>query len=83
MILRDVIGGDCMARFIEGADRAQAIFFPEQLDDCVDEDNPVRVVDAFVDALDLRALGFDRVVPQATGPPSAKSAARSSRCAVA
>ena len=45
--------GDRMARFIEGADRRQAALFPESLDDYVGVDNPVRVVDAFVDALDL------------------------------
>ena len=54
----------------EGADRGQATLFPECLDDWVDEDNPVRVVDAFVDAVDLGELGFDGVVPEATGRPS-------------
>lgn len=57
-----------MKRFIEGADRNQATLFPERLDDYVGEDNPVRAIDAFVDALDLSALGFD-VVPEATGRP--------------
>jgi transposase len=59
-----------MGRFIEGADRQQATMLPEALDDYVGEDNPVRVVDAFVDALDLAALGFDGVVPEETGRPS-------------
>lgn len=59
-----------MRRFVEGVDRSQTTLFPESLDDWVDENNPVRVVDAFVDSLDLRALGFDRVVPEATGRPS-------------
>ena len=47
-----------MKRFIEGVDRDQATLFPERLDDYVRDDNPVRAVDAFVDALDLSALGF-------------------------
>ena len=57
-----------MKRFIEGADRNQATLFPERLDDYVGADNPVRAIDAFVDALNLRAWGFD-VVPEATGRP--------------
>src|SRR3954469_24021247 len=59
-----------MGRFVFGADRSQATLFPECLDDWVDEDNPVRVVDAFVDATDLAELGFEGVVPEATGRPS-------------
>jgi transposase len=59
-----------MRRFVEGVDRSQTTLFPESLDDWVDENNPVRVIDAFVDALDLRALGFDGVMPEATGRPS-------------
>ena len=43
---------------------------PEYLDDYVAEDNPVRVIDVFVDELDLRALGFEGVVPEATGRPA-------------
>ncbi len=58
-----------MKRFIEGEDRGQSILFPEHLDDYVGEDNAVRVVDVFVDELDLGGLGFGRVVPQATGGP--------------
>ena len=58
-----------MGRFVEGADRGQATLFPECLDDWIDEDNPVRVVDAFVDAIELGELGFDGVVPEATGRP--------------
>ena len=58
-----------MKRFIEGEDRSQSTLFPEHLDDYVGADNAVRVVDVFVDALDLGDLGFDRVVPQATGRP--------------
>jgi transposase len=58
-----------MARFIEGADRRQVALLPESLDDYVGADNPVRVVDAYVDALDLTELGFDGVAPEATGRP--------------
>src|SRR4249919_3283033 len=59
-----------MKRFIEGAERAQSTLFPEYLENWVDESNPVRVIDAFVDALDLGELGFDGVIPEATGRPS-------------
>ena len=55
-------------RFIEGKDRDQATLFPERLDEAIDADNPVRVVDAFVEALDLAELGSD-VTPEATGRP--------------
>ncbi len=58
-----------MKRFIEGVDREQSTLFPERLEDYIGEDNPVRVVDVFVDALDLRDVGFDRVAPEATGRP--------------
>ena len=50
-----------MRRFVEGADRGQSTLFPECLEDWVGEDNPVRVIDAFVDELDLAELGFDGV----------------------
>lgn len=59
-----------MKRFVEGEDRSQSTLFPERLDDWIAEDNPVRVVDVFVDELDLGGLGFDRVDPRATGRPS-------------
>src|SRR3954469_17146120 len=59
-----------MRRFVEGVDRSQTTLFPESLDDWIGEDNPVRVIDAFVDALDLRALGFDGVMPEVTGRPA-------------
>ena len=59
-----------MKRFVEGEDRSQNTLFPERLDDYVGEDNPVRVVDVFVDELDLVGLGFSRVDPLATGRPS-------------
>ena len=59
-----------MKRFIEGEDRTQCTLLPASLDEYVDEDNPVRVIEAFVDALDLGELGFKGVVPEATGRPS-------------
>lgn len=58
-----------MGRFVEGEDRSQSTLLPERLDDYVTEDNPVRVVDVFVDNLDLTALGFERAIAQATGRP--------------
>ncbi|MGH8183479.1 MAG: IS1182 family transposase [Rhodanobacteraceae bacterium] len=58
-----------MGRFVEGADRSQSVLFPERLDDYVGEDNPVRVVDVFVENLDLAALGFEGATPEATGRP--------------
>ena len=59
-----------MKRFIEAADRTQATLFPECLEDWIGEDNPVRVIDAFVDLLDLVAIGFAGVNPKETGRPS-------------
>jgi transposase len=58
-----------MAGFIQGVDRGQATLLPECLEDWADESNPVRVIDAFVDALDLRDLGFSTVAPADTGRP--------------
>ena len=59
-----------MKRFVEGADRKQATLFPESLEDWVGEDNPVRVIDVYVDELDLAELGFAGVDPKTTGRPS-------------
>ena len=59
-----------MKRFIEGEDIAQITLLPECLDDYVAEDNAVRVVEVFVDELELGALGFDGVDPAATGRPA-------------
>ena len=59
-----------MKHFVEGADLGQWSLLPGSLEDWVDESNAVRVIDAFVDALDLRDLGFDGVDPAATGRPS-------------
>src|SRR5260370_175008 len=58
-----------MKRFVEGEDRRQGVLLPEYLDDYVSEENPVRVIDVFVDELDLEALEFEGVVPEATGRP--------------
>jgi transposase len=58
-----------MSRFIEGQARSQSLLFPERLEDWIAEDNPVRVVDAFVDELDLAHLGFDGADPASTGRP--------------
>ena len=58
-----------MKRFIEGEDRSQTALLPPSLDDYVAEDNPVRVVEAFVEQLDLRQLGFEGAAPAATGRP--------------
>ena len=73
-----------MTRFVEGEDRTQSTLFPERLDDYIAEDNPVRVVEAFVEALDLKELGFERYQPAAMGrpayAPSMLSAGRSSEC---
>jgi len=59
-----------MKRFVQGMDRGQATLLPECLDDWIGEDNPVRVIDAFVDVLDLAEIGFAGVEPAATGRPS-------------
>lgn len=59
-----------MSRFIEGQDRHQVTLLPECLDDFIGEDNPVRVIDAFVAELNLGELGFDRTTPTATGRPA-------------
>jgi len=56
-----------MGRFVEAADRHQASFLPACLEDYVDADNPVRIIDAFVDELELAELGFARVQPASTG----------------
>src|ERR671925_335644 len=59
-----------MRRFVEGIDRGQSTLFPECLEAWIDKDNSVRVIDAFVEKLDLSGLGFDGVAPEATGRPS-------------
>ena len=59
-----------MKRFVEGTDRGQSTLFPECLEDWIDENNPVRVIDVFVDELDLAELGFDGAAPEVTGRPA-------------
>ena len=62
--------GQPMKRFVEGEDRTQVTLLPECLDDYIEANNPVRVIDVFVEGLDLGALGFEGVEPSATGRPS-------------
>jgi transposase len=76
-----------MRRFVEGTDRGQSTLFPECLEDWIDEDNPIRVIDVFVEELDLGELGFGGVDPEATGRPSyhpfrSMSSMTSPRCSV-
>src|ERR1044072_2187427 len=59
-----------MHRFIEGEDRMQPALLPHCLEDYVDEENPVRVIEVFIDELDLAALGFSGMTPAATGRPA-------------
>jgi len=59
-----------MKRFVEGVDRGQSTLFPECVEDWISEDNPVRVIDLFVDALDLGEMAFEGVDPAATGRPA-------------
>src|SRR4029077_2541886 len=62
--------GARMKRFVEGVDRGQSTLFPECVEDWISEDNPVRVIDVFVDALDLAEMAFEGVDPAATGRPA-------------
>jgi transposase len=59
-----------MKRYVEGESRSQSTLFPESLDEYIAEDNPVRVVDVFVDELDLKGFGFEGAEPEATGRPA-------------
>ena len=59
-----------MKRFVEGEDRNQVTLLPECLDDYIDEDNPVRVIDVFIEELNLTGLGFEGVAPADTGRPA-------------
>ena len=61
--------GHRMSRFIKGESRSQITLFPEAVDEYIEEDNPVRVIDVFVDDLDLSTLGF-KTVPADTGRPA-------------
>jgi hypothetical protein len=66
----DGCGGSGWRVFVDGLDRGQTTLFPECSEDWIDEDNPVRVIDAFVASIDLGELGFDSVVREATGRPA-------------
>ena len=66
----DTSAGWPVKRFIQCEHRGQSTLLPESLDDYVSDTNPVRVVDVFVDELDLIRLGFDKAVPADTGRPS-------------
>src|ERR1700744_1832869 len=59
-----------MKRFVEGDDRKQAALLPECVDDYIGPDNPVRIIDVFVDELNLAELGFNGATPALTGRPS-------------
>ena len=59
-----------MHRFIDGEDRMQQVLLPHSLEDYVSEENPVRVIEVFIDELDLAALGFSGMTPAATGRPA-------------
>ena len=59
-----------MPRFVEAESRSQATLFPERIEDYIDEDNPVRAIEAFVDILDLEDIGFAGMQPKATGRPA-------------
>jgi hypothetical protein len=64
-----------MSRYIEGIDRSQVTLFPDRLEDWIDEDNPVRVIDAFVGRLELDGLDFERATEaQKIIPNTAKKA---------
>jgi transposase len=70
MILQSDSWRILMNRFVAGIDRNQTTFLPECRDDFIDESNPVRVIDVFVEALNLGELGFDGVDPAVTRRPS-------------
>ena len=59
-----------MKRFIESEDRRQATLLPDSLEDYVTDENPVRVIDVFIDEMDFAAMGFAGVAPEATGRPA-------------
>jgi transposase len=59
-----------MPRYVEGEPRTQSTLFPERIEDYIDEDNPVRAIEAFVDALNLEQLGFQGMIPKETGRPA-------------
>jgi hypothetical protein len=58
-----------MSRTIAGEARTQSLLFPERLDEWIEEDNPVRVIHAFVDELEMKELGFEGALPAGPGQP--------------
>lgn len=58
-----------MSGYIEGAERSQTTLFPDRLEDWIDEGNPVRVIDLFVEEIDLEEIGFQRTAPARIGRP--------------
>src|SRR5215210_4653342 len=62
-----------MHRFIDGEDRRQPALLPHSLEDYLGEENPVRVIEVFIDELDLASLGFSGMTPAATGRPACLS----------
>ena len=70
LLIVEIVAGTIMKRFIEGEVRTQVTLLPECLDDFIAEDNTVRIVDVFINELDLVGLGFDGATPAATGRPS-------------
>ena len=59
-----------MHRFIDGEDRMQQTLLPNSLEDYASKENPVRVIEAFIEELDLAAVGFSGMTPAATGRPA-------------
>ena len=68
-----------MHRYVDGEDRMQQALLPHSLEDYVGEENPVRVVEVFIDELDLAALGFSGMTPAATGRHGYLNRVQSSR----
>ena len=62
-------------KYIEGTDRNQLTFLPDCIEDYIDENNPVRVIDAFVNSLNMDSLGFERALPRRSGPLTVKKIA--------
>ena len=63
------VWGKVLMTYIQGMDRGQMVLFPDSLDDYISDDSPVRVIDAYVDSLEMKALGFSKAEPNETGRP--------------
>ena len=57
-------------KYMEKRARSQISFLPESVEDYISDENPVRVIDAFVDSLDMEGLGFQKAKPAQTGRPA-------------